>query len=240
MRQRWRLTGEYLNYDKLMYELVPDKGEKPHLFALYHDMMYFDHLKSLTLGLIDPMTLAVMPAWMLTLIVTLAMGALGSLLHVAKSYLDETCEHRDDYHPMSWFLLRPLLGIVTAFAVFVFFQTGLALTDDKLTQGSLNPFFIAFIAILSGLMSWQAVESIHRWGERFLGEEETKSWAYGLEGAFDIKREKTVAELAASLKVQESQIRCWMAEQQPVPQDLQEKIAVWFGIDRRHLFSEQK
>jgi hypothetical protein len=231
---------EYLNYEKLMYQLAPDKDKQPHLFSLYHDMMYFDHLTTLTLGLIDPMTLAVMPAWMLTLIVTLAMGALGSLLHVAKSYLDETCEHRDDYHPMSWFFLRPLLGIVTAFAVFVFFQTGLAFTDDKLTHGSLNPFFIAFIAILSGLMSWQAVESIHRWGERFLGEEETKSWAYGLEGAFGIKREKTVAELAAWLKVEESQIRCWMAEQQPVPRDLQEKIAVWFGIDRRHLFSEQK
>jgi cell division protein FtsL len=231
---------EYLNYEKIVHELVPDKDANPDLFTLYQDMMYFEHLKIFTLGIIDPMTLAVMPAWMLTLIVTLAMGALGSVLHVARSYLDETSTKRYDYHPVSWFFLRPLLGVVTAFAVFVFLQAGLALTDDKLTQSSLNPFFIAFIAILSGLMSWQAVESIQRWGERFLGEEETRNWAYGLKGAFDMKREKTVAELAAFLKLEECQIRLWMAEQQPVPQDVQEKIAVWFGIDRRHLFSEQK
>jgi hypothetical protein len=237
---------EHLNYEKLVYELAPDKYIRPDLFTLYQDMMYFDDLRKISFGLIDPMAFALMPSWMLTLIVTLAMGALGSSLHVARSYLEETCQRSYNYNPLSWFLVRPLLGVVTAFAIFVFLQAGLALTDDKLTEGSLNPFFIAFIATLSGLMSWQAIESIQRWGERFLGkkeddpEETPGRWAYGLEWAFQQKPEKTVPDLAAFLGVEKGLIDGWMAEQQRVPQDAQEKIAAWFGIDRRYLFSDQK
>jgi hypothetical protein len=237
---------EFLNYAALLYELPPDRENSPELFALYQDMLYFDHLKGITLGLIDPMTLAVMPRWMLTLIVTLAMGALGSLLHVTKSFLDcrtsEAGGGKHEYLPLSWFVLRPLLGVVTAFAVFVFLQAGLALTDGTLTQGSdsLNPFFIAFVATLSGLMSWQAIESMERWGARFLGEESIQRWAYGLKGAFAIKPDKTEAELARFLKVEDEQIKRWMDERQPVPQSLQDSITAWFGIDRRHLFSDQR
>jgi hypothetical protein len=237
---------EYLSYEKLIYDQRPDKDESPQLYALYQDMLYFDHLRNITLGLIDPMTLAVMPKWMLTLIVTLALGALGSLLSVTKSFLEtrsgEVDHGRRDYLPFSWFVLRPLLGVVTAFAVFVFLQAGLALSDGAFSEGNdnLNPFFIAFIATLSGLMSWQAIASIERWGGRFLGEEAIARWAYGLEGAFKIKPEKTPADLATFLKVDVPQIEHWKAERQRVPQDAQDKIAAWFGIDRRHLFSDQQ
>jgi hypothetical protein len=237
---------EYLNYEKLLYEQLPNKSNDPQLYALYQDMLYFDHLKNITLGLVDPMTLAVMPKWMLTLIVTLALGALGSLLYVTKSFLEirstEVAGGRRDYLPFSWFVLRPLLGVVTAFAVFVFLQAGLALTDGAFSQGSdsLNPFFIAFVATLSGLMSWQAIDSIERWGARFLGEEAIQRWAYGLKGAFEMKPEKKVSGLAAFLTVTEEHVQRWMAERERVSQDQQDRIAAWFGIDRRHLFSDQQ
>jgi hypothetical protein len=233
---------EYLNYERLVYELVPNREKNPELFALYQDMVYFDNLQAITLGAIDPVTLAIMPPWMLTLIVTLAMGALGSCLHVVRSSLDENCDDRKEYHPMSWFLLRPLLGVGTAFLVFVFLKAGLALTEGNLTEGSLNPFFIAFIAALSGLMSWQALDRIQRWGEQYLGEEEVSKgrWAYGLKGAFEIKPEKTPDALAAFLQEKKELIELWTAEQQRVPESVQGKIADWLGVDRRHLFSDEK
>jgi hypothetical protein len=234
---------EYLNYERLIYELVPNKEDKAYLFTLYQDMMYFDNLRYITLGLIDPMTLAVMPPWMLTLIVTLAMGALGSCLHIVQSCIQESGKARSDYQPNSWFVLRPLLGVGTAFLVFVFFKAGLTLTEGKITDGSLNPYFIAVVAALAGLMSWQALASIQRWAERYFGADEISRdrWAYGLAGALDLKKpEKTVDGLATFLKEDKKLIELWMAEQQPVPENLQDRIADWLGIDRRYLFSDEK
>jgi hypothetical protein len=232
---------EYLNYERLVYELTPNKEDKTPLFTLYQDMMYFDNLRYISLGLIDPMTLAVMPLWMLALIVTLAMGALGSCLHIIRSCLDETCKERRDYHPNSWFLFRPLLGIGTAFLLFVFVKAGLTLTEGKITEGNLNPYFIAVVAALSGFMSWQALASIQRRAERYFGEDEISKdrWAYGLAGTLGLKQ-KTPDELAAFLKEDTRMIELWMAEKKRVAQDVQERIADWLQTDRRHLFSDEK
>jgi len=234
---------EYLNYERLIYELVPSKEDKAYLFILYQDMMYFDNLRYITLGMMDPMTLAVMPPWMLTLIVTLAMGALGSCLHIVQSCIQESGKARSDYQPNSWFVLRPLLGVGTAFLIFVFFKAGLTLTEGKFTDGTLNPYFIAVVAALAGLMSWQALGSIQRWAERYFGADEISKdrWAYGLAGALDLQKpDKTADGLAAFLKEDRRLIDLWMAEQQRVPENLQERIADWLGTDRRYLFSDEK
>jgi hypothetical protein len=233
---------EYLNYERLVYELTPSKEDKAPLFTLYQDMMYFDNLRYITLGFIDPMTLAVMPLWMLALIVTLAMGALGSCLHIIRSCLDETCKKgQSDYHPNSWFFFRPLLGIGTAFLLFVFVKAGLTLTEGKITEANLNPYFIAVVAVLAGFMSWQALASIQRRAERYVGEDEVSKdrWAYGLAGTLELKKKKA-DELAAFLKEDTRMIELWMAEKKRVAQDVQERIADWLQTDRRHLFSDEK
>jgi hypothetical protein len=121
-------------------------------------------------------------------------------------------------------------------------KAGLTLTAGNLTQGNINPFFIAVVAGLAGLMSWQALESIERWGARLFGEAEASQerWAYGLRGAFQMNQDKTPDALAAFLKEDRSLVELWMAEERRVPQNIQDKIADWFATDWRHLFSFAK
>jgi len=180
------------------------------------------------------------------------MGALGSLLSITKSYIDE--ERKWDVstacksHPMALFVVKPLLGVVTAFAVFVFLQAGLALTDGALGEnpGNINPYFIAFVAIVAGLMSRQAIDRIERWGRRFLGEQQTPAWAYGLRSALEQKNQNIsepleqfdVSKLAKHLGASEEQVQAWITQHQRVPPSMQERIIGFFGMDRRRLFVE--
>lgn len=184
--------------------------------APLQQVLYFRTLEPLTLGLVDPVSFALMPPWLLTLMVTVAMGALGSLLYVTKSFLtdrlDESRGVERDYQPLAWFMLRPLLGVITAFAVFVFLQAGLAVTDGALASPAdvVNPYLVGFLAIVSGPMSWQGIGRIERWGTRFFGDENIARWAYGMRGTFAVQQKddpaKTTAALAASLGVTAEQI----------------------------------
>jgi hypothetical protein len=222
-----------------------DDSQKGFIEAVYHDLLYFDKLRLFTAYQLDPAAMALMPPWMLSLYVTLAMGAMGSLLYVMRSFLqdklDESAGASRTYRPLSWFIMRPLMGVVTALAFFVVIQAGLLVTDGAVDVGGggLNPYFGAAVALVCGLMSWQAVHRIELWGKRFFGEEMIQRWGYGLKGAFSIRPEKTKEDLAKELQVTEAQLDDWMEERQRIPQDIQDKIAAWFGIDRRHLFSDQ-
>lgn len=241
LRYRELIADEYIS----LHQAVQPEEYRDFLRTVYRDLLQFDNLRFVTFWLFDPAKLALMPNWILSLIVVLCMGGLGSLLYVMKSFLqdklDESAGIARMYRPLSWFFMRPLMGVVTALAIFVFLQAGLALTDGALAVGSsgVNPFFGAFIALVSGLMSWQALERIEHWGGRFFGTEAKHRWAYGLEGAFSIKPEKTKDMLADHLGVSIRQIESWAREQQPVPHAIQERIAAWFEIDHRHLFSDQ-
>lgn len=234
---------EYLRHLALISTLGPDREQAPVAFELYQHMLAFSSLRPATFYLFEPMSLAVMPSFVLTLIVTLAMGALGSVLYLAKWLLKHQLEDHaaTPDRPMSWFIMRPLLGMATALVIFVFLQTGLALTEGALTGPSdtINPFLIAFLAIVSGLLSWQAIERIERWGTRLFGTEAIQRWAYGLKGTFAVRSDKTVDDLAAFLNESKEKIQRWMEEREPVPADVQDKITAWFNIDRRHLFSDQ-
>jgi hypothetical protein len=222
-----------------------DDSQKGFIEAVYHDLLYFDKLRLFTAYQLDPTAMALMPPWMLSLYVTLAMGAMGSLLYVMRSFLqdklDESAGTSRTYRPLSWFIMRPLMGVVTALAFFVVIQAGLLVTDGAVDVGGggLNPYFGAAVALVCGLMSWQAIQRIELWGKRFFGEEMIQRWGYGLKGAFSIKPEKTKQDLAKELQVTEAQLDDWIEERQRIPQDIQDKIAAWFGIDRRHLFSDQ-
>lgn len=210
-------------------------------------LAYFEYIGFIVSPLMEPIAFAVMPDWLLTLVVVTSMGALGSLLYVTKDFLGEQIKSVEVgvsdklARPLAWFLLRPLLGIVTAFAVFVFLQAGLALTDGALGKGSdiINPYFVG---IVSGLLSLQAIERIERWGKRFFGDDNVARWAYGLKETLQLQAgadpSKTKEQLATLLKVSEAQIDDWENQKTRVPQDTQRRIADWLRTDPRHIFSE--
>ena len=184
---------------------------------------------------------ATMPSQLLTLILTLSMGALGSLICITHDYFVV-----ESKHPFAWYLFRPFLGMVTAVAVYVLAKAGqLTISDVSASQSlseNLNPFFISFLGIISGLLSEQATERIRSAGGMiFQGAGGDAGgpdrWAVGLEA--EIKRQgKTAAELAPFVDVPEKTIEEWLAESKPVPAEGQQVIAAWLGVPVRKLFTD--
>lgn len=221
-----------------------------------------------TFTLLSPFEIATMPGDYLTLIVTLAMGALGSLLYITKHFVEQVLNRHqlnaDTRHePISWFLFRPILGMITALVMFIFIKAGQLSFANPGASGSgqieLNPYVVSFIAITSGYLCWQAIESIQKAGERFFsGRIENPRWAYGLEEVVEshgksllIKSGKAkteitakealahgVTQLAQQLEVSEAQLTNWVNQKEAVPQDIQDQIAHLLSINPPKLFTD--
>lgn len=101
----------------------------------------------------------------LVLILTLLMGALGGVISVARAFLQPD----DDSPPApSDYVIRPLLGAVMAFIIYMLVQIGqIMLTIDG--TDPLNPYPIALIAVVAGMMSAEAIAAIERWGKSLFG-----------------------------------------------------------------------
>jgi hypothetical protein len=170
---RWNEAGDNINRledssDKLKdrREEINDRlrvlrSEEEDLFRSDREKDYISEL--LSLNDFGFAFLATMPTQLLTLILTLSMGALGSVISLTRAFFD-----RQATAPFSFYLFRPFLGMVTAIAIFVLAKAGqISISDASLSQGiseNLNPFLISFLAVLSGLFSEHAYERIQRAG----------------------------------------------------------------------------
>jgi hypothetical protein len=97
-----------------------------------------------------------MPREFLTLILTLSMGIFGSTIHVSRVFISSTAPETEN---RIWYVFRPMLGAFMAFAVYIFFKSGGLMYSSAGGNGSdthLNPFVIAFVALISGLFSEHA------------------------------------------------------------------------------------
>ncbi len=225
IQERSRLDRIQAQQEKMLswYE-----GLQPHL----NDLLYMRRI-----GLDF---LATMPEQMLTLILTLSMGALGSVLYLTRTFFDPK---RIDM-PFSWYLFRPFLGMVTAIAVFILAKSGqIVISDGSFQEGlsaNLNPFFISFLAIVSGILSEQAYQRIHRSGEAFFRVETAEKWRWAFHLSAELEAQgKTVENLAQRLDVSENLVQRWVEEREMVPESEQRVIAAWLGKESRDIFSDQ-
>ena len=92
----------------------------------------------------------------LVLLLTLAMGTLGSTIFITMEYIAV----QEITRPVSWYVIRPLLGMVTAIAIFVLAKAGQLTISADSGSAELNPFVISFLAIISGMLTEQAIEKI--------------------------------------------------------------------------------
>jgi hypothetical protein len=104
-----------------------------------------------------------LPSYLVTLMLTLAMGALGSVIFIMHKLFKGELDQR-----VSWYFMRPFLGMTLALAMYILAQAGqFAMTDPSGAVGDLNPFTIAFLGIISGLLSEPVYDLIVRTGERW-------------------------------------------------------------------------
>ena len=225
--------------DELIDGLKVLRAEEDKLFRSERERDYISEL--LSLNDFGFAFLATMPTQLLTLILTLSMGALGSVIYLTRTFFD-----RQAAAPFSFYLFRPFLGMVTAVAIFVLAKAGqISISDASLSQGiseNLNPFLISFLAVLSGLFSEHAYERIQRAGWAIFrsgdSSESKDRWAYRVQAEIDAQS-KDKNDLVKFLRVPSEAINDWLDEKQMVPEDSQDIIAAWLGRERRELFSDQ-
>lgn len=184
--------------------------------------------------------LATMPAQLLTLILTISMGALGSIIFLTKELFNPMQRSKSIF----WYLFRPFLGMVTAIAIFVLIKSGqIVITEvntEKTTE-ALNPFFVSFLAIISGLLAEQAYEKIYHTGQSFFKEKDSKEnrrWAVRLNDEIQ-KQNKSLLELQKYTGAPLELLQKWSEEKESVPEKEQKIIAAWLGIPGRELFTDE-
>lgn len=194
-----------------------------------------------------PRQLATWSEGHLTLLLTLLMGALGSLLYVSRAYLGWAFKgarlSEPAPLPLSWFILRPMFGMITALAILILIKAGQlgfsSGTTFSLEEGSVNPFLIGFIAIIAGLMSWQCLELIESVGERWLRSAQRRDlWATGLRNALAV-RARTARALAEQVGRSQRQVERWMLFRDKVIPEMQDRIATWLKATRTELFGDE-
>lgn len=174
-----------------------------------------------------------LPSEILTLLLALSMGALGSTLHVTKTLLTASEER-----PASYYLIRPFQGMVTSLVVFVLLKAG-QLTISSGDSDNLNIFFVSFAGIASGLLAEEAYRMICKAGAGIIKAEEAEArWAFKLKSALS-SCGTTPAMLAEGIRVPLAELETWLHETHPVPPMQQRLIAAWLHIPERELFTAQ-
>jgi hypothetical protein len=182
---------------------------------------------------------ALAPSDILVLVLVCAMGLLGSSLQLSYVYLTEF-----DTRRITFYIFRPFLGVIMAFAVFIIAKAGIpVLTDASRFGGNapINPYLISFLAILSGLMSERALVGLRQLGATYFREgesDEAPHWARkGVDEQLS-KANRNPAGLAPYLNAEEPEIKAWIEGKKPVPPSAQVVIAAILNVARRELFTD--
>jgi hypothetical protein len=227
LSQAEKKTNEIINPGQVL--------KAPEVIRMYDLMSEFAFMEDFALGTLYKF--AVLPSEFLIIILVVAMGVLGSTLQLTYDYYKA-----GGIPQTSHFLLRPMLGAITALVLFILLRAGVIVITDSTRLGEaapLSPFFIAFVGIVSGFLSENALETVRSVGQ---------SWFRGLPAdakprwALDIRQylseTKTIGDLAAKTGIEVARLERWIDGLAPAPADMQKLISAWLDKEVRMLFSD--
>lgn len=199
-------------------------------FRLYHD---------LTRGLARNLILSppdYLAQWLL-----LFGGALGAMLNILFKHLAV-----DKTNAWSDLLVGPAQGMACAVIVFILFRSGfvvIAGQNESVDTATLNSYFVAFIAIGSGMLADQALTSFRNASAALFGRIEARGpdrWAIGLRDALAKPpvAPNTPEALATRLDVKPEIVNRWVRLLERVPPEKQKAIVVALGVDEATLFTD--
>lgn len=176
------------------------------------------------------------------------MGILGSTIYITYEYFKPKAPR-----PLSWFFFRPVMGMFMALAIYIFIRAGqsfsfMGSSTNSMQNENMNPFFISFVAIISGLLSEQAYAKIIRVGTTFFGEAKAED----APRAFAIKNnilaemkilnkdENSLAQHLHSKGESEDIIKSWIHDGVEVPKNARAEISNWLNKPEKELFQRKK
>ena len=176
----------------------------------------------------------VMPDQVLTLLLAIAMGVLGSTITMTWTFLAEKPNP-----PLRWYLLRPFVGALSALVIFIFAKAGqMTLTTDA-ANATLSPFLLSLLGIAGGLLSDRAYAQMSSVSGRVLGEvgAEQERWSSHLEEELN-KKQMTSDQLATALNLDKQRIAAIITGHQMATMQEQQRISDRLGIAPRLLFTD--
>ena len=173
------------------------------------------------------------------LIITVSLGLLGSVLRVTRYFFEDDRDNKGEAWP--WYVLRPFLGAITALAILMLVKAGqLTISNTSVgAEGSeLNPFLVAFLAIVSGFLSVQAHDRIYVAGSTLFGNRTDPQNRDRYLREFPKLEKLTIKRLAELLDVRQDKVEDWFSLESPVPHKYQRAIATWLDDSERTLFTD--
>ncbi|MBZ9772255.1 hypothetical protein [Mesorhizobium sp. CO1-1-8] len=156
------------------YQLAVDKYESSPSYSASKDLdSYISFGKLVFPWMPEALPLASLPHPMLVLIVTVSMGALGSLLFMLQLHLSPRGSVSPYESSVSWHLFRPLQGMAAALAIFLLVKAGQLSVGSGVGPGAgspseLNVFALGLLGVLSGLLADGAMERLSSAGIELL------------------------------------------------------------------------
>jgi hypothetical protein len=183
--------------------------------------------------------LLVMPPDILTLVLVISMGVLGSALQMTHALFRQNRIER----PGAYFL-RLGVGAITALVIFIVAKAGVPVIADASRLGGdapINPYFVSFLAIISGLMSENAIMMVQAQGAKFFASEtaaDPQRWArFDLHDAF-AKANRSPSNVRQLLNTEDAQFEGWISGKDAIPGAAQIMIAGVLELPRRDLFTD--
>jgi len=215
-------------------EELPADQRTPIENAIYE----FNAMHSYLWGLVYKFALA--PSDILVLILVISMGVLGSSLQLGYVYTTEYARKSAIFY-----IFRPFLGVITALVVFIVTKAGLPLVTDAGKLGGnapINPYFISFLGIISGLLSERALEAVRQLGASYFrgGNEDgdPPRWARVNLAAEFATAHRDAEALRRQLTAKESEWSDWIQGKEPLPGSVQRMISIVIDKPRRDLFTD--
>ncbi|MBP7000388.1 hypothetical protein [Amaricoccus sp.] len=174
-----------------------------------------------------------LPQEILTLLLMMFMGLLGSVIAMTWSFV----RMDDDLSPRR-FMLLPFIGSMSALIILVFLKAGQLSINASGAEVPLDPFFISFVGIVSGMLSERAYTRISTIGSDFFSvNQDVRRWAIGLNQAIEASG-VNLAQLSSLLSMPEDQIREIAERKRSASGEEQQALSLALRVRQPEIFSD--
>jgi hypothetical protein len=175
---------------------------------------------------------------MLTLFLVIFMGVLGSALQITHSYF-----MKNQVQTVGGYFQRISVGAITALVIFIVAKAGVPVIADATKFGGeapINPYLVSFLAIISGLLSENAIASVQAQGARFFGAgtDGPDRWARSDLGTELQAQNLSLTTLAVYLDETEKVVLAQLKGDEKIASAQQKVIAIYLRRDPRDIYTD--